>query len=66
MSDPNSTPDPNAVPNEQQQPFDAQSADFGAEQLKAIIGALQDDLAKAKRGTRQGEDRDAASRCRHG
>jgi molecular chaperone GrpE len=47
MSDPNSTPDPNAVPNEQQQPFDAQSADFGAEQLKAIIGALQDDLAKA-------------------
>jgi molecular chaperone GrpE len=47
MSDPNSKPDPNGVPNEQQQPPEAQSADFGAEQLKAIIAALQDDLAKA-------------------
>jgi molecular chaperone GrpE len=47
MSDPNSTPDPNAAANEQEQPSEAQSADFGAEQLKAIIGALQDDLAKA-------------------
>jgi molecular chaperone GrpE len=47
MSDPNSTPDPNAEANEQQQPSQAQSADFGADQLKAIIGALQDDLAKS-------------------
>lgn len=47
MSDPNSTPDPNAAPHEQQQPSEDQSAELGAEQLKAIIGALQDDLAKA-------------------
>ncbi len=47
MSDPNATPDPNAAPTEQQPSSEAQSADFGAEQLKAIIGALQDDLAKA-------------------
>lgn len=47
MSDPNTTPDPNAAPVDQQQPADAPSSDFGADQLKAIIGALQDDLAKA-------------------
>ena len=40
MSDPNSTPDPNAAANEQEQPSEAQSADLGAEQLKAIIGAI--------------------------
>lgn len=45
MSDPNTTPDPNAA--EPAPDANATAAELGAEQIKAIIGALQDDLAKA-------------------
>lgn len=46
MSDPNATPDPNSAQSEQQPQSEAPPADFGPDQLKAIISALQDDLAK--------------------
>lgn len=45
MSDPDTTPDPNAA--EPAHDAGATAAELGAEQIKAIIGALQDDLAKA-------------------
>lgn len=45
MSDPHMTPDPNAT--EPSSETDPTAADLGREQIKAIIGALQDDLAKA-------------------
>lgn len=45
MSDPNTTPDPNAA--EPPPETTATAAELGAEQIKAIIGALQDDLVKA-------------------
>ncbi len=45
MSDPNKSPDPNAAaPGPDSDMF---AAEHGAEQIKAIIGALQDELAKA-------------------
>ncbi len=47
MSDPNATPNANPAQNEQPPQSDAAPADFGPDQLKAIISALQDDLAKA-------------------
>jgi len=45
MSDPNTAPDPNAA--EPAPETVATTAELGAEQIKAIISALQDDLARA-------------------
>jgi molecular chaperone GrpE len=51
MSDPNATPDPNAAspgPDQDSSPPQPESAEPAAEQLKAIIGVLQNDLDKSK------------------
>ena len=51
MSDPNATPDSNAAspgPDQDSSPPQPESAEPAAEQLKAIIGVLQNDLDKSK------------------